>query len=130
MKNRVLTVLGWAVLVATSLFFVMAGTQKLLGNEQMAAVFDELGYAAWFRIAIGLAEIAIAVLLLVPRTSLLAASGLALLMIGAVVSELRLGNGWQALVPGQWLLVSAWIVVVKLRRRRSAGRKTADAGMS
>lgn len=51
-------------------------------------------------------------------------------MIGAVVSELRLGNGWQALVPGQWLLVSAWIVVVKLRRRRSAGRKTADAGMS
>lgn len=96
----------------------------------MAAVFDELGYAAWFRIAIGLAEIAIAVLLLVPRTSLLAASGLALLMIGAVVSELRLGNGWQALVPGQWLLVSAWIVVVKLRRRRSAGRKTADAGMS
>lgn len=76
MKNRVLTVLGWAVLVATSLFFLMAGTQKLLGNEQMAAVFDELGYAAWFRIAIGLAEIAIAVLLLVPRTSLLAASGL------------------------------------------------------
>lgn len=122
MKQKVLQVAGWAVLVVTALFFVMAGGQKLAGSEQMAATFRELGYADWFRVAVGLLEVACAVLLLVPRTTVAAATLLGLLMIGAVTAELRLGNGWQVLLPGQWLVVSVLIVAVKWHRKKKSGQ--------
>lgn len=126
MKEKVLKAAGWIVLVVTALFFAMAGGQKLAGSEQMVTTFRELGYADWFRIAVGLLEIACAVLLLVPRTTMAAAAVLGLLMIGAVSAELRLGNGWQVLLPGQWLIVSVLIVAVKLYRKKRSGRRNAN----
>lgn len=125
MKEKVLKAAGWIVLVVTALFFAMAGGQKLAGSEQMVTTFRELGYADWFRIAVGLLEIACAVLLLVLRTTM-AAAVLGLLMIGAVSAELRLGNGWQVLLPGQWLIVSVLIVAVKLYRKKRSGRRNAN----
>lgn len=98
----------------------------MAGSEQMVTTFRELGYADWFRIAVGLLEIACAVLLLVPRTTMAAAAVLGLLMIGAVSAELRLGNGWQVLLPGQWLIVSVLIVAVKLYRKKRSGRRNAN----
>lgn len=43
MKTKVFTVLGWVILVVTALFFVMVGSQKLMGSEDMVALFQDRG---------------------------------------------------------------------------------------
>lgn len=130
MKEKVLKAAGWLVLAATALFFLMAGGQKLAGQETMVELFRQIGIGDWFRHAVGVLEILCAVLLLVPRTTLAAAAGLAVIMLGAVVTELWLGNGWQALLPGQWLVVSVLIAVVKRTRQKRYGDRRANAPAS
>jgi putative oxidoreductase len=120
MKKNVLKVLGWVVLVITSLFFIMSGSQKLSGAEQMVILFQDLGYPIWFRFAIGTIEVIGAVLLLIPRTSLYSAATLGVLMSGAVISELQLGHASQVMFPGQWLLIFVLIVYFKIRTKHSA----------
>jgi uncharacterized membrane protein YphA (DoxX/SURF4 family) len=123
MKKNVLKVLGWVILAITSLFFIMSGIQKLLGAEQMVILFRDLGYPVWFRFAVGTIEVIGAVLLLIPRTSLYSASGLCVLMAGAVISELQLGHASRVVLPGQWLLVFVLIVYFKIRKRQSAANQ-------
>jgi putative oxidoreductase len=123
MKKKVLKYFGWIILVVTSLFFIMSGSQKLTGAEQMVDLFRNLGYPDWFRLAVGVVELAGAILLLIPRTILYAATALGVLMIGAVISELQLGHGFQVLLPGQWLLIFVLIVYFKARANRSVAKQ-------
>jgi uncharacterized membrane protein YphA (DoxX/SURF4 family) len=118
MKGKAAKMAGWAVLAVTALFFLNAGIQKLAGEEQMAGTFRLLGLPDGVRLAIGALEMILGILLIVPRTTLPAAAGLCVLMTGAVGAELALGNGWHALLPGQWLAVSAGIAAVKWRRAK------------
>jgi uncharacterized membrane protein YphA (DoxX/SURF4 family) len=120
MKKYVLKVLGWVILAITSLFFIMSGSQKLSGAEQMVILFRDLGYPVWFMFAVGTIEVIGAVLLLIPRTSLYSAAALSVLMAGAIISELQLGHATRVVLPGQWLLVFVLIVYFKIRTRRSA----------
>lgn len=106
---------GWVVVGLTSLFFIQSGIQKLAGTEQMIDMFHELGYPDWSRVIIGLVEIAGAVLLALPRLTLYAATALGALMVGAVASEMLAGQGFGALMPGQWLILMALIAGVRLR---------------
>jgi len=106
---------GWVVVGLTSLFFVFSGIQKLIGTEQMVNMFHELGYPEWSRVLIGCIEMAGAVLLAWPRLTFYAAAALAVLMIGAVASELSAGQGLGALIPGQWLIVLALIAGVRFK---------------
>lgn len=119
MKSKFFTVLGWVILVITALFFVMAGSQKLMGSEEMVTLFQDLGYFQWFMIAVGLLEVVGAILLLIPRTTQYAAIALGILMIGAIISELQLGNTFKAIMPGQWLIVFILIVYIKRRKKAS-----------
>jgi uncharacterized membrane protein YphA (DoxX/SURF4 family) len=120
MKKYVLKVLGWVILAITSLFFIMSGSQKLSGAEQMVILFRDLGYPVWFMFAVGTIEVIGAVLLLIPRTSLYSAAALSVLMAGAIISELQLGHATRVVLPGQWLLVFVLIVYFKIRTRHSA----------
>ena len=119
--KRWVRVAGWVAVGVTSLFFVQSGIQKLAGAEHMVEMFHELGYPDWSRSVIGLFEIICAVMLVVPRMTMYAATLLCVLMIGAVASELLAGQGWGALLPGQWVVVSALVAGVRYsnRRRRS-----------
>lgn len=116
-------VAGWIVVWLTALFFLQNGVQKVIGVEQMAEMFRELGYPDWFRVAVGLIEIAGAVLLAIPRFTLHASAGLAVLMIGAAVSEARAGHTFEVLLPAQWLVVFLLILYARIRIRRSAEKK-------
>ncbi|OZB91296.1 DoxX family protein [Paenibacillus sp. XY044] len=109
-------VIGWIVVAATSLFFIQSGFQKLAGTEEMADMFQELGFPDWSRYAVGLLEMAGAVLLVFPRWTHYAAGLLAVLMVGAVSSEIMAGQGLGALLPAQWLILLALIAGIRIRR--------------
>ena len=67
--------------------FVLAGVVKLAGVKMMKDNFTKYGYPDWFRSLIGLGEVAGAVVLLFPSVALLAATGFAIVMVGAVVTH-------------------------------------------
>jgi len=114
---------GWVVVWLTALFFLQNGVQKLIGTGQMVDMFRELGYPDWFRMAVGLAEMAGAILLAIPRFTLHAAAAMAVLMAGAAVSEAMAGHAFEVLIPAQWLIVFILILYARIRIRRAAGKK-------
>jgi uncharacterized membrane protein YphA (DoxX/SURF4 family) len=113
--NQWIRIAGWVIIGLTSLFFIQIGIQKLVGAKEMIDTFQELGYPDWSRFVVGLVEIAGAILLVVPRWTMYAATALGALMIGAVASELLAGRGFEAVLAGQWLILLAIIAVVRFR---------------
>ncbi|GAA1677278.1 hypothetical protein GCM10009830_25270 [Glycomyces endophyticus] len=76
----------WVLQALLAAFMIIAsGAPKLFGAESAAEGFDIIGWGDWFMYAIGAAEVAGGVGLLVPRLSGLAATCLGLLMIGAAI---------------------------------------------
>lgn len=87
-----------------ALAFLASGTGKLANAKAASGLaFDQQfvawGYPAWARFPVGTAEILGAIGLLLPRMRPYAAAGLTLLMVGAVVTHLRLGEVANALIP-------------------------------
>ncbi|MCT2277864.1 DoxX family protein [Micromonospora chalcea] len=79
-----------------------------------------MGAAPWFRYLIGLVELAGGIGLLVPRLAGLAAVGLALLMIGAAVTQaFILDGGALVLTP---VVLFFLFVFIAWGRRDSIGR--------
>lgn len=74
----------WAAMAIVTLVMLMGGVMKLTGNEMATASFAVLGLPAWFATFIGVCEIAGAVGIWLRRTSMLAAIGIAIIMVGAV----------------------------------------------
>jgi len=121
MRRSWTKVAGWIVLALAALFFVWNGSEKLAGSEEMTAMFRALGYPDWMRLAVGAAEIAGGICLLIPSMTLWAAAFLGCLMLGASFSELRAGHTFEALIPAQWLVLFSLVVWFK-RPRRARGK--------
>ncbi|GAA3571225.1 hypothetical protein GCM10022197_29630 [Microlunatus spumicola] len=85
---RALAVATWVGRGLLALVFLGAGASKLAGDPAMVWMFGEIGSGQWLRYVVGGLEVAGAVGVLVPRLSALAATGLALLMVGATVTNL------------------------------------------
>ena len=117
MRAKWIRVVGWIALVLAAVFFMWNGMRKLMGDEQMISMFQALGYPDWARYAVGAAELAGGLCLLIPQFSFGAAVLLGCLMIGAVISEWLGGHRFEALIPGQWLIVLAVIAFVRMRYR-------------
>src|SRR2546428_672139 len=73
--------------VLLAALFATAGMFKLAANPDAVAAFERLGFGQWFRVFVGICEVAGALGLLVTPLAALAAAGLALLMVGAVFSH-------------------------------------------
>ncbi|HWL99194.1 MAG TPA: DoxX family protein [Nocardioidaceae bacterium] len=87
-RKVVATVALWLLSASLALPVAMGGVAKLLGDQQMVDMFTDIGTGQWLRILVGGLEIAGAVGLAFPRVAGLAAAGLILLMLGAVVTNL------------------------------------------
>ena len=87
-RRTATTVLVWCGRALLALVFLGAGASKLAGEPAMVTMFADIGAGQWLRYAVGALEIAGAVGVLVPRLSTLAATGLALLMVGATATNL------------------------------------------
>lgn len=84
----------------------------------MVDMFADIGAGQWLRLVVGGLEVAGAVGVLVPRVALPAAAGLALLMVGATLTNLLVLG--ESPVVTLVLGVLAAAVAVVLRRRQTA----------
>jgi uncharacterized membrane protein YphA (DoxX/SURF4 family) len=102
-------------MILVALVLVPAGGAKLAGVPEMHASFATLGLPAWFGYFIGACEIAGGIGLFIRPLSALAASGISIIMLGALyfhASHTPLEQGIPALVV---LLLSLYVIY---RRRR------------
>src|SRR6266478_5693487 len=86
--GKIINVVLWVLQVAAAGMFLMVGFLKLSGNAQLVGLIQAIGLGQWFRYLTGALEVAGAILLLIPRTSGLAAMMLVGVMAGAVITHL------------------------------------------
>jgi len=116
-KSHKIGVAVWTVQILLALLFLFAGVTKLaMPSDTLAA---QGPFAPDFLRFIGFAEVAGALGLVLPgllrihrHLTPLAATGLAIIMIGATVSTIAIGGGPAALVP---LVVGALATFVAVR---------------
>ena len=105
----------WVLQVLLAAFFVFASMPKLLGDPTAVQMFDLIGFGQWFRYLTGAVELLGAIGLLIPRLCGLAAFGLGLVMVGAVLAQVfPLGAPAMALSP---LVLCVVLLLVAWARR-------------
>ena len=107
---------AWVLSVALAALFFFAAYAKLASTEEVASAFGKFGYPLWFSYVVGLAELGGALLLLAPKVASYAAGILIVVMVGAIISTLRVGES--PLFPAVVLILLA--VVALLRRPQGA----------
>lgn len=105
--SKFLFILSWVFAVLLALLFLVAGGGKLTGAA--APMFAKWGYPAWFSYLIGVAEVAGAIGLLIPKLTKYAIIGLTLVMFGAAYTHLASGEGLAVLRPIIFLVIM-WLV--------------------
>jgi putative oxidoreductase len=88
LKNRAariaLEVALWALALLLISVFVRAGLAKFDASSGWARAFAHWGYPVWFRVTIGVLELAAAALLLWPRTAAYGAIIIIVVMLGGM----------------------------------------------
>ncbi len=80
----------WIAMAILTLMMFSGGVLKLMGNPMVTASFAALGLPAIFGTFIGACEVAGAIGIWLRKTSLLAAIGLAIIMVGAIYYHVTL----------------------------------------
>jgi putative oxidoreductase len=120
--------IAWVLAALLAAIFLSAGIPKIFGTGTVwleAATMR--AFPSWLRTVVGLAEVAGAIALLVPRLTKYAALGLALLMIPAAITQEISGQ------PGVYVPIIVFILLIALAERRdpaavrAAVRSIADA---
>jgi uncharacterized membrane protein YphA (DoxX/SURF4 family) len=112
-KSRGKEIALWILAGLLAVQFTISGVIKLVGVEMIAENFERWGYPSWFRLFVGAAELAGAVGLLLPRLRVLAASGLAVVMGGAVYTHIRAGEGPETVMPAVLLALLALLAYAR-----------------
>jgi putative oxidoreductase len=90
------------VQVALGLLFVSIGSMTVAGRKMFVENFRRFGYPQWFRIVTGSLEVLGGLGLLIgiwlPWLAALASAGLTLVMLGAVVTEVRTREPLQKII--------------------------------
>jgi hypothetical protein len=85
-------------------------------------VFDRIGFGQWFRYLTGATQIGGAVLVLIPRTSLIGIGVLSCTMIGAMTFWIVVARQpFAAIIPGFVLAALVAVAAPSLLRLRSGG---------
>ena len=93
--SKKLEIAGWVLSVLISLFLIGASAMgKFTQWEGKAEMFAKMGWTEDVMFKIGIVEVAIAILFLIPRTSFVAAILLAAYSGGAVATHVRVGDAF------------------------------------
>jgi len=116
-------VISWTLRVLVALVFVFEGLDKFGTRRLWIRVFTEIGIGQWFRYATGIVEIAGAVLLLMPRATMVAAGLLLPTLVGAfLVHIFIIGIG----VPHSVIVAVLFAAVVTIAwRSRTSWKRDA-----
>ncbi len=110
--ERVLNITLWVLKVLLALLFLFTGVGKWNPKALFwIELFDRIGIGQWARYLTGGLEITCAILLLIPRTSAVAATILSATMVGAFLIHLFiLRDGFAAFFPAFTFVLSALVV--------------------
>tara|TARA_R110002096_G_scaffold144308_3_gene301070 strand:- start:36 stop:443 length:408 start_codon:yes stop_codon:yes gene_type:complete len=93
--SKKLRITGWVLSILISLFLIFASASgKFTEWEGKAEMFAKMGWSEEVMVKIGIVEVAIAVLFLIPRTAFLAAILLAAYLGGATATHVRAGEAF------------------------------------
>lgn len=100
---------GWVLSVLIALFLILAsGVPKFIDWEGKEEMMGKLGWDTGLILKIGVVEIALAILFLIPRTAFLGAVLLTAYLGGAVATHVRIGDAFYfPIIVG----VLAWIAL-------------------
>ena len=110
--GMIVNIVVWLVQVALGAYMIYSG-YSLFGSG-MVGKFNEIGVGQWLRYVTGVLEIAGAIGLFIPMLCGLAALGLALVLLGATLTELFLVSHGGPVLPLILFVVAA--AVAWLRR--------------
>src|SRR5258708_6202737 len=98
--SKGLNIALWVIQIGAAAMFLMAGANKLSGNEQMVGMFQAIGFGQWFRYLTGSLEIIGAILLFVPSLSGIGGLLMTGVFAGAVGTHLFIigGNPTMAII--------------------------------
>jgi putative oxidoreductase len=119
--GRVFNLALWLLQGLLALIFLYSGASKFSPHGIFwIELFAKVGIGQWFRYFTGGLEVTCAVLLLIPRSSAIAAALLACTMAGAILTHLFiLRDGYAAIFPGLPLLI---LIAVAWSRRSALSR--------
>ena len=91
--SKKLKVAGWILSVLIALFLIGASAMgKFTSWEGKSEMFAKMGWAEDVMVKIGIVEVAIAILFLIPRSSFIAAILLSACLGGAIATHVRVGD--------------------------------------
>jgi len=88
MEQKPKLIASWVLQILVAALFLMAAFPKLTGDPMATAMIDQLGVGSWPGPVIGLAELAAAVLLVIPKTVAYGGVLGLLILVGAIFSHL------------------------------------------
>lgn len=95
MPSKTQRITGWVLTGLVGFFLIVAsGVPKFIDFPGKKEMFDKLGITADLSSTLGVLEIAIAILFLIPRTSFIGAILVTGYLGGAVWAHLRIGDPW------------------------------------
>ena len=116
--NRVGQLTTWLLRAAVALVFLSVGLSKFR-DPMWVRLFGQIGLGQWFRYVTGIIQIASAVLVLIPRTSLVGIALAACTMLCASVVWLTILHApWNAPIPGALLGILVAIGIGEYNRSR------------
>lgn len=107
-------IVAWNLTILLAAVYVWSGWLTATGAEGMVEAFERFGLPDWFRITVGVAELAAGLVLLIKPLVGIAALGLSFLMLGALLAHL-LHDPLIASV-GAIVLLALLMVLMWLRR--------------
>ena len=117
--------LFWMLSVLMTLAMLAVGVGKVMGVAPWPQYFEAWGYAAWFRVSVGVFQTAGGVLLLVPPVAFYAAGALVVVMLAAEITELVNDVGFGPVIPLFYIALLSVILLVRGRQwwQRRMGRE-------
>jgi putative oxidoreductase len=100
-------VLVWLLQILLATMLLYEGIDKFSERRLWVRVFDKIGFGQWFRYFTGVVEISGAVMLLIPRLTLVAVVLLVCTMVGALLVHLLVTG-----VGPQTMFVSVVVVLL------------------
>lgn len=81
-------IISWVLRILLALGFLLASLGKLTNNPAVIEMFENWGYPNGFHFIIGVLELILAILLLIPKTLKIAIFGFVIILIGALITHL------------------------------------------
>jgi uncharacterized membrane protein YphA (DoxX/SURF4 family) len=110
--------------VLLGLVFLASGVPKVAGFDLQN--FARFGYPGWFFYMVGVMEVAGGLLVFVPATRRYGAAVIACVMVGAIVTHLKMGEAGETIPPAVLLAMAAVLVWAYRPRLHTADDRQPD----